>query len=249
MKIKNNKLKILVDGIAIPIFIFVIVTYLSSMIGMAINKNINPILVQGIANSISLCLLIPLYIRFKDVNSLIDNDINFKMIIYVFSLGLSLCYICNTIINYIPRNNTNVVTENVYKLTEELNVYITLFIITIIVPLLEEIIFRGFFYDSIKIISNDIIAIILTSITFAFAHSDLQQIIYAFIAGLFLAYIRYKFNNIIYPIIMHFVMNLTSYIIIPSVILNNNIDFYTMFIMLSILIISVVRINLFCKKI
>ena len=245
MKLRNKKINILVDGIAIPIIVFVVVTYFVAIIGNRINENINPILVQGIANTIAICILIPFYIYFNKSNNLKSNPLSFKMIIYAISLGISLCYICNSIISFLPRVKTNIVTENVYKLTEELNVYVTLFIITIIVPLTEEIIFRGFFYDAIKIISNEYIAIILTSITFAFAHSDLQQILYAFIAGIFLAYIKYKCNNIIYSVIMHFIMNFTAYILVPNIILNNKIDIFTMFIMISILILSIFRINLY----
>ena len=248
MKLKNKKLNLLIDGIIIPLIVFVLITYFTSFIGMAIKNDINPVLVQGIANTISLSILIPLYVSFNKNNNLSYDKVSILMIVYVIAIGIALCYICNIIINYIPRVKTNVVTENVYKLTEELNVYVTLFIITIIVPLLEEIIFRGFFYDTIKIISNNLMAIILTSITFAFAHSDLQQITYAFIAGIFLAYIRYKCNNIIYSIIMHFIMNLTAYILIPNMIYEKNIDLFMIFIMMCILVMSVIRINLFYIK-
>ena len=245
MKLNNKKLNTLIDGIIIPLIVFVLTTYFTSLVGTTISKSINPVLVQGIANTISLFILIPLYVNFIKNNNLSYDKVNILMIVYVMAIGVALCYICNIIINYIPRIKANVVTENVYKLTEELNVYVTLFIITIIVPLLEEIIFRGFFYDTVKIISNDLMAIILSSITFAFSHSDLQQITYAFVAGVFLAYIRYKCNNIIYTIIMHFIMNLTAYILIPNMIYEKKLDIFMIFIMLCILVISVVRINLF----
>lgn len=248
MKIVDKNIKKLIDGIAIPLIVFVVATYFVSRIGVMINENINPILVQGIANVISLAILIPWYISFTKDNNISSDSINILMIVYVVAIGLSLCYICNVVINYIPRVKTNIVTENVYKLNEELNVYATLLIITIIVPLTEEIIFRGFFYDSIKLVSNDAAAIILSSISFAFAHSDLPQIIYAFIAGIFLAYIKYKCNNIIYTIVMHCIMNLTAFVLIPNMIFNR-IDLFMIFIMICILFMSLVRVNLFNKKV
>ena len=241
----NKKNKIFVDGIIIPIIIFVLITYFISLICKKIDDNFNPILVQGIANTIILCILIPLYIFFNNNNNICESKINHKIIIYAVALGLSLCYICNIIIGIIPDTKTNIVTENVYKLSEELNVYITLFIIIIVVPITEELIFRGFFYNTIKTISNYIFAIIISSIAFAVAHSDFKQILYALIAGLFLAYIKYECNNVIYTIIMHCIMNLTSFFLIPNILLSKKIDIFTLFIMLVIMILSLYRIYLF----
>lgn len=248
MKLTNNKIKIIIIGILLPIVVFVTVTFLTSTICLNINKNMNPVLVQGIANTLSLSVFIPLYIIFTKINDLSVERICLKKIIYVIAIGFSLCYICNTLVNYIPRAKANVVTENVYKLSEELNVYATLIIITIIVPITEEIIFRGFFYDSIKLVSNNIVAILFTSIAFAFAHSDLQQILYAFVAGIFLSYIKYKCKNIIYSVIMHCIMNFTAYIFIPTMVFNNKNDFFTLFIMFCILMISLFRLNLFTNN-
>ena len=234
MIIKNNKIKLIFEGIFIPYIIYVLGSVIISNIIKHISASTNLILIQGIANSIILLFLIPLYIQFI-------NNYSIK-----YELNSPQLFIYIIIIEYIPKTSENIVSENVYKLTEELNAYITIFIICIIVPLIEEIIFRGFFYDTVKLISNDIIAIVFTSVSFALAHSDLQQILYAFIAGILLSYIKYKFKNIIYSIILHLIMNLTSYIFMPLVFsINNNINkLYILFIMFSIFFFVLIRIHL-----
>lgn len=244
----KSKIEIVIDGILIPYIIFALISFVVTNICKNINSNMNIILIQGISNVFSLLALIPVYIIFKNKYKVTYDNFEINRLLYVFSIGFSLCIICNLLIDYIPRNTVNVVSENVYKLTEELNVYVTLFIICILVPLTEEIIFRGFFYDTINLISNSVFAILFTSISFGLAHSDLQQIIYAFVAGLFLAYVKYKTNNIIYTIIMHCVMNLTAYVFIPTLFSNNTNNAFILLIMFAILLISIVRLNLFKKN-
>lgn len=247
MIIKNNKIKLVLEGIVIPYIIYILGSIIIASIVKCLNISTNIIFIQGISNCIILLFLIPLYIQFVKRNS-IQYDLNItKSLIYIIILGFSLCFICNIIVDYIPRTSKNVVSENVYKLTEELNIYITLIIICIIVPLIEEIIFRGFFFDTVKLISNDIIAIIFTSIAFALAHSDLQQIIYALIAGIFLSYIKFKYKNILYSIILHLTMNLTSYLFMPIVLgFDSNINKeYILFVMFFIFVFSFIRIHLF----
>ena len=73
-----NKNKIFVDGIIIPIIIFVLITYFISLICKKIDDNFNPILVQGIANTIILCMLIPFYIFFNNKNNICESKIAFQ---------------------------------------------------------------------------------------------------------------------------------------------------------------------------
>lgn len=246
MTIKNDKIKLIIEGIIIPYVIYVLGSVIVSTIIRKLGISTNMIFIQGISNCIILMFLIPFYRQFIKNHSIKCELKDPKLFIYIIILGFSLCFVCNIIIDYIPRSSNNIVSENVYKLTEELNVYITLFIICIVVPLIEEIIFRGFFFDTVNLISNGVIAILFTSISFALSHSDLQQIIYAFIAGVFLSYIKYKYKNILYPIVLHLVMNLTSYLFMPYVFgIESNINkIYILFIMFSIFIFTLIRIHI-----
>ena len=244
----NSKLKTVLNGIIIPSVVYIIITFVVAfVVSCASNDdNINLMFVQGIVNIFLLIALIPLYIRFRRMYCIKSDKFDFKYIIYIIAISFSLCILCNFIISFIPREADNIVSESIEDLNSKYNIYFSFVIVSIIVPLIEEILFRGFIFDTVKIISNDALAILVSSIFFGIVHSDFQQIIYAFIVGLMLAYIRLKFNNLIYPIIMHAVMNLISLVLISDINLLRDYKsvLYTLFISCCILVFSLIRINI-----
>ena len=244
---KNRRvINLILEGIIIPYLIYVLIAIIISMIYSHIfgKDNINFVLNQGISNVFALLILIPIYIRFIFKNNIKIKDFVISKSFYLIPLAFSICIICNVLLDFMPRASENIVSEEVMKLTEEYNIMLSLIIIAIIDPIVEEIIFRGFFYDTVKILSNDIFAIIFTSIVFAIAHSDLRQGIYAFIAGIVFSYVKYKYGNIIYNIIMHLLMNLTTLVFVPGILEIDNIryKFYVLFIMFAMAFFSIYRI-------
>ena len=238
----KSKIKCLFFGVVLPIIIYILITIsISSIIYLFNNlKSINIIIIQGIINFVSILVLYPYYIFFKKRFIFTYSQIINTKLLYLIAVAFSLCIILNIIIGFIPRESENIVTQNVEQLTSETNVFISLFIISFLTPIIEEIIFRGFFYDSVKYVSNDIIAIILTSIVFGIFHSDFQQILYAFIVGIVFGYIRYKFNSVNYTILMHAIMNTTSLVLLPEIEKLNTIGsiIYVLIISIGILVFS-----------
>lgn len=245
---KKSKLIITVDGIIIPFAVYFLVSVVTAYIFVLItnNTNANLVLVQGISNIFIFALLFPLYALFKRKYRLKSEKIKLSACLYMIPIAFSVCIIGNVLVDFIPRTEENLVTMEVYKLAEEYNVYLSLFIVSVLIPIIEEIIFRGFFYDAIMLISNDIFAIILSSIAFAVAHADLRQGLYALFAGLILAYVRYKYKNLIYTILLHLLMNFTSLVFVPSVLGIEDLreKIMIVFISAAILFFSLMRINL-----
>lgn len=243
----KDKIRIVLLGIVVPFAIYIFSNMVVVLIINSILKSdsINIMVIQGIANIVSVVALVPYYIWFKNVYSIFDTKLEFLKVFYVIIISFALCIILNILIEFIPREQENIVSENIKKLSSEYTPLLSLAIVSITAPIIEELIFRGFFYDSIKIVSNDIIAIILTSITFGVFHFDLQQIIYAFIVGLLLGYLRFKFNNLLYPVIMHAMMNTTSLLIIPEISKNSSERsiIYNLFISFFILAFSIIRLK------
>lgn len=245
---KMSKLKIALDGILIPFLIYFLLTMLVSGLYIFVTGNEKPnlILVQGYANIFIFGFLCPLYIHFTKKYNIRSKSFNFSTGLYMIPIAFSVCIIGNILVDFIPRANENIVTMEVYKLAEEYNVFLSLFIVSVLIPIIEELIFRGFFYDAIKLMANDVIAIIFSSIAFAVAHVDLRQALYALFAGVILAYIKYKYKSLIYPIILHLLMNLTSLVIVPTVLAVTDIKYklFTLFISVAILVVSIYRINI-----
>lgn len=244
---KNSKIRIIFDGIIAPFVISFLITVTVSAVYVLITHDLDPnlILVQGIASVFVFAALYPLYMMFKKKYEIKTKDFMFSVCLYMIPLAFSICVIGNVAVDYIPRVTENAVTMEVYKLAEEYNVFLSLFLVSVVIPIVEELMFRGFFYDTVKILSNDLLAIIFTSIAFAVAHFEIRQSIYALFAGLFLAYIKYKYRRLIYTIILHLLMNLTTLVFVPTVLSVNDIRnrAYILFVTIAILLISLYRIN------
>ena len=245
---KNSKLKVVADGILIPFAIYFLITLIVSfVIGLSSSvENPNLVLTQGISNIFIFIVLCPLYIVFSKRYEIETSKLSLRVCLYMIPLAFSICIIGNVAVDYIPRASENIVTTEVYRLAKEYNIYLSLFVVSVLIPIIEELIFRGFFYDAVKLLTNDVIAIIFTSIAFAIAHVDFRQMLYALFAGVFLAFIRYKYKNLIYTILLHLLMNLITLVFVPAVLQNNDIRsrLYVLFISFAMLFFTMYRINM-----
>lgn len=77
---------------------------------------------------------------------------------------------------------------------------------------LEEIVFRGLLLGVLRRF-GDGYAILFSSLLFSLFHGNLSQAIFTFIVGLILGYIMVRSNNIIIPMIVHFMNNAFSVLI------------------------------------
>lgn len=82
--------------------------------------------------------------------------------------------------------------------------------IVLIAPLLEEILFRGYF---LQIYSNKAVAVLLSSFLFSCMHFSLFKIVPSFLFGILACTLVYVTNSLIAPILMHMIVN---YILISN---------------------------------
>ena len=80
----------------------------------------------------------------------------------------------------------------------------------IIIPILEEYIFRGLIFKRIRRYASAIYAIILSAVFFGLYHGNLVQIIYGTLCGLLLAWLYEKYGSIKAPILAHMLMNIVA---------------------------------------
>ena len=73
-------------------------------------------------------------------------------------------------------------------------------------PVLEELLFRKLLIDRTRRFGEKA-AIVLTALCFGLYHGNLNQFMYAFTVGLFLAYVYCRTNRILYTILMHIFLN------------------------------------------
>ncbi len=86
--------------------------------------------------------------------------------------------------------------------------------LVVIIPLMEEMIFRGLIYKRIKgYTGNIILSGVVSSLFFAGYHFNLVQGIYTFFLGLILVFVYEKNNNIMAPFFLHAICNFTAWIL------------------------------------
>ncbi|MGK0467840.1 lysostaphin resistance A-like protein [Clostridium sp.] len=149
------------------------------------------------------------------------KKINFEisLIIALSSLGLSLfsSSLVNILINIFPSYN-----EASAAIESNMSSVLGVISVVLIIPILEEVLFRGLIYNELKTHLNIVIAIILQSLIFAIAHGNMLQGIYAFIMGAVVAIIYDKTGSIFAPILFHVMYNLLGSIILPIILSGAN---------------------------
>lgn len=75
--------------------------------------------------------------------------------------------------------------------------------VVFIIPIVEELMFRGLVYNRIKDYSGVVPAILVSALYFAIYHMNVPQGIYAFALGVLMAWIYYRYKTILAPILFH----------------------------------------------
>ena len=143
--------------------------------------------------------------------------------IVIFAVGCAILvsfllgYIFPEFINTMP-----VKQQRVFTSLGEVNPLLVIFTIGVISPLVEEVLFRGAIYNTLRVRINPTLAILLSALLFGAFHMNLFQGSYATILGLVIGIIIYKSGSLILPIIFHIVYNILVSIpdMIPEEVMN-----------------------------
>ena len=87
---------------------------------------------------------------------------------------------------------------------------VVILVVGILVPVAEELVFRGLVFKRTQDYMGTFIAIFLSGLLFGIYHENMVQFIYATILGWLLAFIFSQTRNIVIPIVGHIVANLWS---------------------------------------
>lgn len=77
----------------------------------------------------------------------------------------------------------------------------------VLIPICEELVFRGLMYKRLREYSGFITAMLYSAFVFSFAHVNLVQGIYAFAMGVVFAYLYEKYESVKAPILAHISAN------------------------------------------
>ncbi|MBQ5951332.1 MAG: CPBP family intramembrane metalloprotease [Lachnospiraceae bacterium] len=125
-------------------------------------------------------------------------------------LGLAACILGNNLITFSGLFQIDEAFEEVAQVLYQGNLIVEFLCIGVLVPIVEELLFRGLVYRRMRDHVRPLIAGILSALLFGIVHGNLVQGVYAFLLGALMAYVFERFQSILAPILIHVAANLFS---------------------------------------
>ena len=85
--------------------------------------------------------------------------------------------------------------------------WLALLVNAILIPILEEVVFRGYLFSRLGKAMPAVVAAVISSVVFGLCHGGLVWAIWAGITGLIICFVRVKSGSIIPGIVFHIIMN------------------------------------------
>lgn len=133
-----------------------------------------------------------------------------KMYIFTAMISVGFTLAVNLMINAYGLFKYNWDFAKVSQLIYSEPLYMQILVIGLIMPVCEELLFRGVIYERIFQSGSERAALILTSILFAFFHGTWVQVIYAFFFSCLMIYAYQRCGTFKIPLLFHILSNLSS---------------------------------------
>ena len=154
------------------------------------------------------------------------NEITFKGIFMMIGLAIGTFMLVNILLTILASLPMFEQTMNSYDSQMELifnnNLLFDILTVGILAPIQEELLFRGLVFNRLRIISqSEKTSAIYCALFFSMMHfGSIIQMAYAFGLGYLLCITYTKFENILAPILVHVIFNMSNFILINSVVDN-----------------------------
>ena len=172
----------------------------------------------------------------------IFKKVNIKDIMYITLFGIGLSVIVLNLVQILTKlisSYTNVQQQLKYAS----NSISQLFIIIILIPICEEIIFRRVIFGYLKENYNIVCAVIIQALVFGIAHGNIVQGTYTFILGIALALAYIYCNSLWGSITLHITFNLMGLLIIPKLVdMNPSLVYVLLIIGIACLVVSLFKL-------
>lgn len=115
--------------------------------------------------------------------------------------------ISTLIMGYFFPEGFSQVTEGLNNVITSVSMGVAFFIVAVMPAICEEALMRGFILSSFRSFKNKWTIVILVGIIFGIYHLDPYRFLPTAILGMSMAYIMLETNNLLYPILLHFINN------------------------------------------
>ena len=192
----------------------------SSIIGLFIGEQWTYLFSKIITNIIVIILLLKIYFkpnsddkRSVDVNY--TRSITFSSLLMILLLTISFRLITlvsfNPIMNYLASKSK--MLHYIKEIASQTNPYLLMLEITLIGPIIEEILFRGIILNGLLKKYSPAKAILFSSLLFSLIHGNLPQMFNALFFGILLGLIYIKTKSLYAVIFTHIIANTLSIIL------------------------------------
>lgn len=135
-----------------------------------------------------------------------------SIVLIIGSLGLTQLWMSFLLLfqnadNFIGRSLRDYITQAEMLTSAESELWIQILALVILVPIAEELLFRGIIQGELSLRFSRVVTVIASSVIFALFHFDFIQGTYVFFAGIILALAYELTKNLFVPIGMHMVFN------------------------------------------
>ena len=130
--------------------------------------------------------------------------------IWVVLLGIGACVLLNMLISLSGLPNLSKTYQELSKLIYTGNFFLELITAGFVVPIAEELIFRGVLFKRMRDVAGLTWGIIVSSVIFGLVHGNLVQFVYATLLGAVMCFVYIRCKNIIAPILLHMAANTIS---------------------------------------
>jgi len=133
---------------------------------------------------------------------------------YAFFLLVAGCFAVTYVLNLVSlliAQGLSLLTGN--EITNPLatalssgNLWLNLFVVVLVAPIMEELIFRFFLYKKLACFGGKVY-VFFSAVLFAAFHVNIYQMLYAFVLGVVMAVITYQTGTIRHSILLHICIN------------------------------------------
>ncbi|WP_373599237.1 CPBP family intramembrane glutamic endopeptidase [Paraclostridium bifermentans] len=166
---------------------------------------------EMLALVLSYCIAIPILYKYYGKEDCLMSKCNFKKIsskdlFYIILLGIGLSSVISLIIDPLVSIFPSYI-EVSNEMSSKINSVVSVLCVVILVPIFEEIVFRGIIFDHLKRNYSLVTAIIVQALLFGLVHGNIVQGIYTFLAGIVFVLANIYCGSILGSIILHIIFN------------------------------------------
>lgn len=170
-------------------------------------------IVTGVLTAVALFLFV--IVRKKSFGRTvgINGRIHFKSLIFE-ALGISANFFVSLLMSFIPISKELIEKyEELYSFIGQGNIVIEILSVVVVAPIVEELVFRGFMYRTLRKTTPVWFSAIVVSVLFGIAHGNEISFVYTVFLGLLLVAVNEKSNSLLASVCVHMGFNLGSYFV------------------------------------